>query len=139
MAFNSAEYSWSDVEIVLLGRKVTGAKAIKFKTSQEKDYIRASGNKPKGFAYGDKSYEGEITLLQSEVEALIEAAGKGKEITDIHGSNIVVAFAPLEGGRIKTHIVEYVEFLDFEYSMKQGDKHAEIAIPFKALEIKYNV
>jgi hypothetical protein len=137
--FNSAEYSWSDVELVLLGRKISGARGVKFKTSQEKEVIRASGNEPKGFGYGDKNYEGELTVLQSEAEALLEAAGKGNDITDIHGANIVCAFVPKSGGAIKTHIVEYVEFMDFEIGLKTGDKFAEVALPFKALKIKYNV
>lgn len=139
MSFNSAEYSWSDVEIVILGRKITGARGLKLKASQEKEYIRASGNKPKGYGYGDKSYEGEITVLQSELEALLEAAGKGNDITDIHGANIVCSFVPEEGGRIKTHIAENIEFTDFELGLKTGDKFAEIPLPFKSLEIKFNV
>lgn len=139
MAFNSAEYSWADLQLVTSGRKITGARAVKFKTMQDKEVIRAAGNEPRGFGYGDKSYEGELTLLQSEVEALLEAAGAGNDITDIHGTNIIVAFVPKLGGRIKTHIIEYVEFGEFEMALKTNDKFMEVNLPFKALKISYNV
>ncbi|MBN1250686.1 MAG: hypothetical protein JXA16_01025 [Bacteroidales bacterium] len=136
MVINTSEYSWADVQIVMLGRPITGGRAVKFKTSQEKELIHASGNEPVGIGRGNKAYEGELVLLQSEVEALANAAGEGKDIIDIPVFNIVVSFVPKSGGLISTYIIKFAEFTEVEREMKQNDKFAEITLPFIALGIE---
>jgi hypothetical protein len=137
--FNSAEYGWADVEIFMLGRKLVGARGLKYKPSQEKDVIYAAGNEPRGIGRGNKKYEGTLTLLQSEVQALEQAAGQGNDIMDLRNINITVAYAPKDGGVISTDIIEFVEFTESEKGLMQGDKFGEIALPFIALGIKKNV
>jgi hypothetical protein len=139
MSFNSSEYAWSDLQIVMLGRKVIGARGIEYKASQEKEAIYASGNAPRGIGRGNKSYEGTLTVLQSELQALEVAAGKGNDILDLRNITITVAYAPTDGGQISTDILEFVEFTESSKSMKQNDKFMEIAIPFKCLNINKNV
>ncbi len=139
MAFNSKEYSWADVEIQMQGRKVVGARGVKYKTSQEKEAIYGSGNEPKAIARGNKSYEGEIELLQSELEALTATAGSGADIVDIVPFDIIVAYAPKDGGAITTDIIQFAEFTEVEKGMKQGDKNMEVTLPFIALGIQKNV
>ena len=137
--FNSKEYSWSSIEIVMLGRPVTGIRGITYKASQEKEVIYGRGNKPRAIQHGNKSYEGTISLLQSELEALLLAAGKGKDITDIPAFDIVVAYVPETPGGIITDIIKNVEFSEIEKALKQGDKFMEIDLPFIALGIEYSV
>lgn len=140
MAFNSRQYSWSDIEIWMLGKKVTGAREIKYKVSQEKEPIYGAGNEPQGIGYGNKKYEGQLILLQSEVEALTLKAieNGGFDLTDISGINIVIRYAP-KGGVQTIDTLEYVEFTEFEKGMAQNDKFAEITIPFIALGIRKTV
>lgn len=137
--FNSAEYGWADIDIVLLGKKVAGVRGIEYTVKQEKEVIYASGNEPRGFGFGNKSYEGSLTLLQSEVQALEFAAGIGNDIVDIHGATITVAYAPKSGGIISIDTILYVEFEEVKKGMKQNDKYAEITLPFKALKIRKGV
>ncbi len=139
MAFNSGEYSYCDITVFMLGRPVIGLRGIKYKTAQEKEVIHASGNEPRGFGYGNKTYEGEITLLQSELQALERAAGAGNDIVDIHNANITVAYVPKQGGAITTDIIEFIEFTESEKGMQQNDKFGEISLPFIALNIKKGV
>ena len=72
---NTREYEWSDVNVVVAGRVVTGLRGIKYGSKQEKELLYAKGNKPHGIQHGNKAYSGELTLLQSEYEALRTAMG----------------------------------------------------------------
>ena len=71
--FNSKEYEWADINVVMAGRPVTGFRSVKYSSKQEKEALYAKGNKPQGVQRGNKSYEGSIGLLQSEYEALSQA------------------------------------------------------------------
>jgi len=135
--FNSKQYNWADVEIWLLGKKIAGARGIKYKISQEKEVIYGAGNQPMGIGKGNKSYEGEITLLQSEVEALTLSAmaAGGDDITDLSEMNVIINYAP-KNGALTTDILQNVAFTEMEKGMNQNDKFAEISLPFIALGIK---
>lgn len=137
MEFNSSEYSYADVSVVMLGRPLGGLRGIKYKKSQEKEVLYAAGTEPRAILRGNKAYEGEVTVLQSELEAMLRAAGKGRDITDLRGLDIVVVYAPENGLPLVTDIIKNAEFKDFEKGMKQGDKFAEVALPFVALGIQY--
>ena len=63
--FNSREYEWSDVTVVLAGRDVTGIRGISYSPAQEKEALYAKGNKPHSIQRGNKSYSGSVRLLQS--------------------------------------------------------------------------
>ena len=139
MAFNSNEYSWADVEIQLQGRKLIGVKGITYKVSQETEPIYGAGNEPLSIGKGNKSYEGEVTLLQSEVEALTRSAGAGNDITELPPLDIVVSYAPKGGGAMVTDVVKFATFNEVEKGMSQNDKFKEISLPFIALGIDKNV
>ena len=81
--FNSEEFAWSDVNVILLGKNIAGLLAIKYKKSQTKELRYARGNKPVGFKRGNKKYEGEITILKSELEALFNSQNKSATATSI--------------------------------------------------------
>lgn len=136
MSFNSAEYSWSDVKVVMLGKPIGGLRGVKYKKTQEKEVIYGAGNQPRAIQRGNKSYEGEIVLLQSELEALNRAAGEGKDLTDLRDVNIVVAYAPEQGLPLVTDVILNVEFSEFEKGMSQGDKFSEHTLPFIALGLE---
>ena len=135
--FNTKEYEWADVEVLLLGRPVTGIRDVKYKASQEKEVLYARGNKGRSIQKGNKIYDGSIMILQSELDALINAAGTDKDALDIPPFDIVIAYEA--GGIIKTDIVKNAEFTEFEKGMAQNDKNMEIELPFICLDIQYNV
>ena len=135
--FESKQYAWSNIEIVMLGRPVTGIRGVSYKASQEKEVVYGRGDKPRSIQHGNKSFEGSLTLLQSEIEALLTASGKGKNIVDIPAFDIVVAYVPNGVGNIITDIIKNVEFTEVEKSLKQGDKFMEIELPFIALDVEY--
>jgi len=136
--FDSKQYNWSAVEIVFLGKFVTGIRGVSYKVSHEKEAIYGRGNEPVTIGRGNKTYEGSVSVLQSELEALIEAAGAGKDITDIPSFDISIAYVPKDGGTVVTDILKNVEFTEMEKSISQGDKFMEVELPVVALGLKLN-
>lgn len=132
--FNSREYEWSDVNVVAAGRPVTGIRGVKYSSKQEKEALHAKGNKPHSIQRGNKTYDGELTVTQSEYEAL-RAAGGG-DILDI-SIDIVVAYGnPSKGDVITTDLLMGAEFTEDNTEWKQGDKYQEKSLPFIFLDKK---
>ena len=131
---NTREYEWSDVNVVLAGRLVTGLRGVKYGAKQEKEHLHAKGNKPHSIQRGNKTYAGEITLLQSEYEALRKASGG--DILDA-SMDIVAAYGdPTAGDVITTDMLIGVEFTEDNTEWKQGDKFQEKTLRFIYLDQK---
>lgn len=131
---NTREYEWADVAAVMAGRMVTGLRGVKYSAKQEKELLHAKGNKPHSIQRGNKTYDGEITLLQSEYEALKQACGG--DILDA-SIDIVAAYGnPSAGDVITTDILVGVEFTEDNTEWKQGDKYQEKTLPFLFIDKK---
>ena len=131
---NTREYEWSDVTVVLAGRLVTGLRGVKYSAKQEKELLHTKGNKPHSIQRGNKIYDGEITLLQSEYEALRKASGG--DILDA-SMDIVAAYGnPTAGDVITTDMLIGDEFTEDNTQWKQGDKFQEKTLPFIYLDQK---
>ena len=131
--FDSREYEWADVTVVMAGRDVTGIRGVSYTASQEKEALYAKGNKPHGIQRGNKSFEGSIRILQSELEALNAAAGG--DVLDV-SFNIVVAYGnPSKGDIIRTDLLSGVEITSRPKSLNQNDKFMEIELPLVMLDV----
>ena len=130
--FNSRQYEWADITVFAGGRDITGIRSIKYATKQEKELLHGKGNNPLPIQKGNKTNEGEIGLLQSELEALEVAAGGS--ILDLE-LNVVVTYGnPTQGDAVKTDQLIGVQFTEDPRELKQGDKFMEITVPFIFLE-----
>ncbi len=131
---NTREYEWADVSVVMAGRMVTGLRGVKYSAKQEKELLHAKGNKPHSIQRGNKTYDGEITLLQSEYEALKQACGG--DILD-SSLDIVASYGnPSAGDAITTDVLVGVEFTEDNTEWKQGDKFQEKTLPFLFIDKK---
>lgn len=120
--------------MVLAGRLVTGLRGVKYSAKQEKELLHAKGNKPHSIQRGNKTYDGEITLLQSEYEALKKASGG--DILDA-SMDIVAAYGnPSAGDVVTTDMLIGVEFTEDNTEWKQGDKFQEKTLPFIFIDLK---
>jgi hypothetical protein len=129
MAFNSREYEWADITLVLGGRDVTGIRAIKYSEAIEREALYAKGRYPHGIQSGNVAYEGEITLLQSELEALVLAGGGS--IINLRGLGGIVSYGDLTNGDAPSvDAIENLYFTKSEKELKQGDKFMEVKLPF---------
>lgn len=131
---NTREYEWSDVTVVMAGRLITGLRGVKYSSKQEKELLHAKGNKPHSIQRGNKTYDGEITLLQSEYEALRQACGG--DILDASVDIVAVYGNPSAGDIMTTDILISVEFTEDNTEWKQGDKFQEKTLPFLCIDIK---
>lgn len=132
--FNSREYEWSDVTVVLAGRNVTGLRGISYSSAQEKEALYAKGNKPHAIQRGNLSYSGSIRLLQSELIALQQVSGGSILRLSL---DVVVSYGnPTRGDVLHTDLVRGVEFSDEPKSINQNDKFMEIELPFIALDVQ---
>ena len=137
--FDSKEYSWADITVVAGGRPLTGIRGIKYGEKQEKEYLYAKGDEPHSIQRKNKSYEGEITILQSELEALIKSSPQ-KSLLNVKLETITIAYAPKDGpGVITVDQIKKAEFTESMKDIKQGDGNMEIALPIMFLRLKQNI
>lgn len=136
MNFNTREYEWADVSVVVAGRMVTGIRGVSYTSSQEKEALYGKGNKPHSIQRGNKSYSGSIKLLQSELDAL-EIAAKG-DVLDI-AFNVIVSYGnPTKGDVISTDLLIGCEITEIPKGLNQNDKFMEIELPLTMLDVKMN-
>lgn len=134
MAFNTKEFAWANVEIAMLGRVLTRVRGVKYVVKKEKELLHARGENPHSIQSGNKTYEGELMLLQSELEALQAQLDDTQDITDLDPFNITVVYKPKTGADLVTHILKNVEFTEDNREIKQGDKFQELTLPILFLE-----
>lgn len=138
-AFNSEEYGFVDIQVMLLGRPVIGLRGIRYKETQAKNNVHGAGKKPIARTRGQVQYEGSVKILMSELRALLQSAGNGAGVTSIRPFDIVVAYAPSAGDVISTDRLVYCEFTESEVNVENGDEEIEIELPIIPGDIKWNV
>jgi len=133
--FDSRQYEWNDLTLVLGGRDLTAFRGVKYAEKQEKEPVYGKGNKPLSIQKGNISYDGEITLLQSELETLREVS-KTKSVLDLQLDAVVCYGNPSSGDVMITDVLQGVQFTESPKEMKQGDKNMEVTLPFIFLRLK---
>ncbi len=135
---NTREYEWADITVVLAGRPITGLRGVKYSSKQEKEALFAKGNKPHGIQHGNIEYSGEITLTQSEYEALRIAARNtaSGDILSLSFDMVVAYGNPSRGDAMVTDVLIGAEFTEDNTEWKQGDKFQEKTLPFICLDKK---
>jgi hypothetical protein len=134
--FDTREYEWADVTVVMAGRDVTGIRGVSYNADQEKEALYAKGNKPHGIQHGNKSYAGSVRILQSELEALTAAAGG--DVLDARFDIIGAYGNPSRGDLVKTDLIRSAEITSVPKGLNQNDKFMEIELPLVALDIVYD-
>lgn len=134
MSFNSREYEWADITVILGGVDLLTIRAVKAKKKRELEEVYAKGRQPYSIQSGNDAYEGEIELLKSGYDALEDAAGGN--ILDAKVDMLVSYGNPASGDAMRTKKITGVRFSESEEAAKQGDKFMPVTLPFKALGMK---
>jgi hypothetical protein len=135
MPFNSREYEWSDLSVTVGNRDITGIRGINYKESIEAEPLYAKGRYAHSIQTGNVAYEGELMMLQSEYEALVEA-GAGS-VLKLRNITVVVSYGnPSNGDAIITDIITGIQITEAAKQLNQNDKFMEITLPFVATAIK---
>jgi len=125
--FSSKQYAWSDISIAFGGRIIAGVTEVEYTEKKEKSALYGRGCKPLIIVRGNHSFEGKLSIWQSELEAMTRDA-KNNDILNLN-FDLVVAYVPSEGGQIVTDILKNVEFTEVKKAMKQGDKNMVVELP----------
>ena len=126
------------ISVVILGRTIEGIVEVKYKRTAKKERLYGRSSKARALLTGNEEISGSITVHQSELQAMIDAAkAAGRSITEI-SFDIVHAYET-SAGVIATDIVVGAEFEEYEKAMAQGDTHMKITLPYQALDLKENV
>lgn len=128
------QYAWRDHSLHMLGRKVTGLIGFTYGKTTEKEHVHAAGDEAQTINSGNKTVQGEIVFLQSELEAFLRATDNAPE--DV-AFDLVHSYSA--NGVLITDTVYGAEVSDWAKSMAQNDKKMEITIPFLAMGINANV
>lgn len=124
---NGINYSWSNVKLVLFGVPVIGVTKIEYSVKQKKENNYGMGTNPVSRGYGNKEYEGKITLYREEWQAIINAA-PNRSPEDIEPFDIQVTFS---GSRVTPNldVLRSCEFLEDPFTVGQGDTKIMVEIP----------
>jgi hypothetical protein len=131
MSFNSREYEWADITVVLGGVDLLTLRAIKCKKKAEVEEVYAKGAEPFALQSGNRSYEGEFEVLKSGYDALEDAAGGN--ILDLKADVVVSYGNPANGDVIRSKRISGIRITEAEEAAKQGDKFMPVTLAFKAL------
>lgn len=126
LRINGAIYGWSSVTVNILGVSVVGIQGIEYKDTEETDPVYGAGKAPVGVGVGNVKFEGKITLLMNEVEALIKVSTTGR-LQDIPLFDITVSY--LQGTAVMTHKLRGCKFTENAVNVKQGDKMIAVECP----------
>ena len=135
-----AQFAAKHVKIAMLGREVI-ATDISYEVEKKiEPYYALGDSRPIGHTSGDDTYKGEISILQSELEAMQRTlAGTGKNITDIDAFDIVVLYKEEGNPIFVTDILRGCRFKGLKKGMKKGDNMMEVKIPLYINSVDYGV
>lgn len=130
--FNTRDYEWADITLMLGGRDMTGIRGVQYKKSAEREAYYGKGRHAQSIQTGNVSIEGQLILKQSDYIALSNSSRSGS-LLDLSLDAIVNFGNPLEGNAMETILITGIRFTEEGVDAKQGDKFMEITLPFIAL------
>lgn len=132
--FDTRQYEWGDLTLILGGRDITGFRGIKYSEKAEKEAVYGKGKFAHSIQTGNVAVEGEITVLQSEFEALV-ASAPNRSLLSLNLDAVVSYGNPTAGDAMITDRIVGISFTESPKELKQGDKFMEITLPFIALRV----
>ena len=138
-AFNSEEYGYVDLQVVMQGRPVIGLRGLRFKALQAKSNVHGAGSEPIARVRGARNYEGSVKVLLSELTALMQSQGNNGQLLKARPFDIIAAFAPSAADIITTFRLVYCEFTEWEVNTNVGDSEIEVELPLVIGKIEENV
>lgn len=132
--FNSREYEWADLTLILGVSDITEVRAVKYGEKIEREAVYAKGRNPHSIQSGNIAYEGEVTMLKSGYDKLVKA-GKGS-VLSLALDGLFGFGNPSNGDALQTNRAIGMRFTEAMTDIKQGDKFNEVTLPFVCLNIQ---
>jgi len=127
MAIPSA-FKWADITVNLLGTIVIDIKEITYRKTVEKQNNMGAGAAPVSRSRGNQSFELNIRMAMSEVQAIRDALPAGQDETDIAPFDIPIEYTT-DAGQLVVDILRDVEFTEAVGGANQGDMEIVHTIP----------
>lgn len=124
---NGINYAWANIKFNLFGVPVVGITEITYSRKQKKENNYGAGVEPISRGYGQREYEGSITIYLDEWKRII-AAAPNRDPLDIKPFDVQVLF----GGssvQFAQDTLRSCEFLEDPMDAKQGDTKLMVKIP----------
>lgn len=135
--YNSDEFEWNDLSILIGGVLIAGVTSIKYTWKQDKSFRYGKGNEPHSIQSGNKSYEGEIVLTQQEYKKLSNASGK--QVNKIQFDITCSYGDPTKGIPRTTDQLVSCQFSEAGKEIKNGDGSMSISLPFMFLKLREDI
>ncbi len=136
MLLNGIEYSWGDIEINALGRKIIGVTAASWNAKFDKQNIYAGGNEPIARGQGKNEYDATITLLYKEIVGILDALEEGQDLGHVAPFEVSISFLSASNKKISLTLND-CQFLENGLDCKTGDPSFEKEIPLVISGIAY--
>ena len=133
---NGHEYCWADIAVAIAGMPVTGITGIEYNDDQEIADIYGAGRYPVSRSKGRITCTGKISLLMSEVAALVRTSPNGR-LQDIPPFTIVVSYIPDEGGAVVIDTLRNCQFKSNKRSWSEGDTSKSTDIDLAVSHIEW--
>lgn len=132
------EYDFEDIKIKMFDKEPVGITGVNYGHKQDTQLQHATGKFATSYTRGKYEANGEVSMLQSEFEAIQRTLQKGQTLTDIPPFDITVSYA-IEGDTTPvTDILQSCFFTEVKKEMKTGGEAMEIKLPIKITRIMYN-
>lgn len=136
---NNREYSYGDIRVLIFGQEIQGIRGIEYKAKKAKEAFYGAGNTARGIQHKRREYEGTITILQSDLQALNRSA-KLSGYKDILDVDFDILFCYLsDDGILTTDRVICASISELPFGMKEGDSLSEHALPFVAIDMEFSI
>jgi len=124
---NGINYSWANIKLNLFGVPVIGITDIEYSRKMKKENNYGYGQDPISRGYGNRDYDGSITLYWDEWRRIIAAAPTFDPLA-IAPFPIQVLFGS-SALNFKQDTLRSCEFLDDPFTAKQGDTKLLVKLP----------
>jgi hypothetical protein len=135
---NGIRHSWASVRVNVLGRTVTGITEINYEDDQEMEDAIGAGGLPTHRGLGKYTAKADMKLYNYEVDAILQAAGKGASLQDIAPFDITITYLEDGNDGLVTHVLRNVQFTGNKRSAKGGDKNLTVPMKLIISHIEWN-
>jgi len=132
-AINSRNYDWKDIEIRFNGRLLTSIQNVAWKEAQDKKPYYGKGVNALGISRGNITVDGSISVLQDELETMLDEAPDGKLL---NFTNLDMQVALAKNGVMVRYSILGIEFTEQAQEWAQNDQAKAVNLPFLALSVK---
>lgn len=131
---NGRAFSYVDITLAILNVPTPGISSINYTEEQDKTNEFGTSNRPTARGRGAINASGSLEMSMSEVEALRDIAPDGSLLL-LPAFEIAVVFG--NPGKIQTHILESVEFIDDGVETSTGDTEIKRTFGIVISKVRY--